>query len=119
MLQTVLRMVIPYTLMFVVGYAVARVLYKKKKPKEEKKKIGVMDLVLIIELIAIVIYVIVDFWVFYRLGVEPSTLTASFFAVCGGENGAMAWIRTRKQEERYREWQKSDEGKDYKQDKGL
>lgn len=96
-------------------------LYPEEKLAGTRDKMGVMDKILVIECIAIVIYIVVDFMVFWHTGAEPSTLTISFFAVCGGENGFMAWIRTRKQEERYREWQKIDEEKpeDYHENKKL
>ena len=77
----------------------------------KKEKMGTMDKILIIECVAIVIYIVVDFYMFWHIGSEPTTLTISFLAVCGGENGMMAWIKTRKEQERMRQWQLEDMGK--------
>lgn len=130
-MKTILHIVLPYIIMFAAAYSATSLvfaakhrrgkLYPEEKLAGTREKMGVMDKILVIECIAIVIYVVVDFMVFWHTGAEPSTLTISFFAVCGGENGFMAWIRTRKQEERYREWQKIDEEKpeDYHEDKKL
>ena len=125
----ILRIVLPYFVMFLVAYSATSLvfaakarkgkLYPDKNHAANRDKIGVMDKILIVECIAIILYVIVDFVVFWHTGGEPSSLTISFFAVCGGENGFMAWIRTRKQEERYREWQKIDEGKPEEYEKDI
>ncbi len=121
MVMAAIRMVIPYVVMFIAAYSATSLVFASKlrkgkvhpaiKAAANRDTIGVMDKILVIECIAIVLYVIADFIVFWHTGGEPSSLTISFFAVCGGENGFMAWIRTRKQEERYREWQKIDEEK--------
>lgn len=131
MLTVILKIVVPYVLMFIAAYSATWFIWhgkiqkpsntSKAKKTRKKEKMGVMDTILIIELIAILIYVIVDFWVFYRIGAEPSTLTMGFFAVCGGENGFMAWIKTRKEQERMRKWQleSEDKAKDFKYDSTL
>ncbi len=120
MIDLILRYVIPYLIMFVVSFAISGIIWNKKLKKDKSTNyIGVMDLILILEGIAILAYVIVDFIVFWHTGNEPSTLTVSFFAVCGGENGVMAWIKVRKEQERLRKWQKEDEGEEYHADKGL
>ena len=87
-------------------FAIQRIIRKREE------KMGVMDRILILEGIAILLYVIADFYVFWHVGSEPSALTAGFFAVCGGENGMMAWIRVRKQEERMRKWQLEEQEKE-------
>lgn len=127
----ILKIILPYIITFMLSYLLTCLGFVLKlkghihiplKPKARKKApMGVMDKILVIELVAIILYIIVDFIVFWHVGAEPSTLTMSFFAVCGGENGFMAWIKTRKQEERYREWQKNDEGRaeEYKPDQTL
>ena len=123
--------VIPYVAMFALAYFTARSLTPGKtishfttargRKSRTKVPMGVMDKILIIELVVIVLYIIVDFWVFWHVGAEPSTLTMGFFAVCGGENGFMAWIKTRKEQERMRKWQREDEGnpEDYQEDNTL
>ena len=131
MIDVILKIVLPYVVMFIASYSATRILSKERPsghlytpypPKARHRPLpGVMDTILVIELIVIVLYIAVDFWVFWHIGAEPSTLTMGFFAVCGGENGFMAWIKTRKEQERFREWQMQDEGKgdEYKRDTDL
>lgn len=128
MKNIILHMLAPYAVLFIAGYLLAGLIARKRygpRPRHErvveKDPIGVMDKILVIELIAIILYVTVDFIVFWHIGSEPSTLTMSFFAVCGGENGFMAWIKTRKEQERMRKWQMEDMDKadEYKADKTL
>lgn len=61
-----------------------------------KKKMGVMDKVLILEAVILVAYTTADLIVFWHTGSEPATLTACVFGVCGLENGVMGWIKTNK-----------------------
>lgn len=131
MIGIFLKVILPYVLMFLASYLATGLVWRVKvkrhgyppEPEKERQrdKMGVMDKILIIEAVAIVLYVIADFIVFWHIGAEPSTLTVSFFGVCGGENGFMAWIKTRKETERMRKWQKEDEDKadSYEEDKGL
>ena len=119
MIKIVLRAVVPYIIAFIAAYFATSLVFATKAKKRintppcnkgaRNEKIGVMDIVLIVEAVAIVLYVIADFLVFWHTGAEPSTLTMSFFAVCGGENGWMAWIKTRKEQERMRKWQLEDQ----------
>ena len=62
----------------------------------DKGKMGVMDKVLILEVVILVAYTTADLIVFWHTGSEPATLTACVFGVCGLENGAMGWIKTNK-----------------------
>ena len=120
-----LRAVLCYAAAFLLGFAISWLVFRRKARKASQHvkaaEIGVMDKVLIIEAIAIILYVTADLFVFWHTGSEPSTLTMSFFAVCGGENGFMAWIKTRKEQERMRKWQLEDQEKpeEYKEDKGM
>lgn len=106
-----------YVLVFVASYLLMAIGYKDLRSRlivqrvvdRHREKMGTMDKILIIEAVAIVLYIILDFYVFWHVGAEPTALTAGFFAVCGGENGVMAWIRVQKQEERMRKWQLEDE----------
>lgn len=68
----------------------------RRAPAAEKKRIGVMDKVLVLEAVVLVAYTIADLIVFYHTGNEPATLTACVFGVCGLENGVMGWIKTNK-----------------------
>ena len=119
MFGVILKIVAPYLITFMLAYSATALVIKVNinrhtlpilKPTAVKHpKMGVMDTILIIEGVAILIYVIVDFMVFWHTGSEPSALTMGFFAVCGGENGFMAWIKTQKEQERLRKWQLEDE----------
>ena len=63
---------------------------------EQRKPMGVMDKVLILEAVTLVAYTVADLIVFWHTSAEPMTLTACVFGVCGLENGVMGWIKTSK-----------------------
>ena len=65
----------------------------------EKKKMGVMDKVLVFEAVILIAYTIADLVVFWHTGSEPYTLTGCVFGVCGIENGVMGWIKTNKEKQ--------------------
>ena len=121
----ILRAVLCYAAAFLIGFAVSWLVLRRKVRKASQHvkttEIGVMDKILIIEAVAIILYIIADFLVFWHTGGEPATLTVGFFAVCGGENGFMAWIKTRKEQERMRKWQIEDQEppKEYTEDEAL
>ena len=66
------------------------------KARDDPKKMGVMDKVLVLEGVILVAYTVAALAVFWHTGGEPSTLTACVFGVCGLENGVMGWIKTNK-----------------------
>lgn len=66
---------------------------------QPKKKMGVMDKVLILEAVILVAYTVAALAVFWHTGAEPSTLTSCVFGVCGLENGVMGWIKTTKEKQ--------------------
>ena len=66
---------------------------------DEKKKMGVMDKVLVFEAVILIAYTIADLVVFWHTGSEPYTLTGCVFGVCGVENGVMGWIKTSKEKQ--------------------
>ena len=86
------------------GFLLARIvgprLYRARRLQPDgsgrKKKMGVMDKVLILEAVILVAYTVADLIVFWHTGSEPATLTACVFGVCGLENGVMGWIKTNK-----------------------
>ena len=86
------------------GFLLARIvgprLYRARRLQPDgsgrKKKMGVMDKVLILEAVILVVYTAADLIVFWHTGNEPATLTACVFGVCGLENGVMGWIKTNK-----------------------
>lgn len=67
------------------------------KTQSPKKKMGVMDKVLVFEACLLIAYTIADMIVFWHTGSEPYTLTGCVFGVCGIENGVMGWIKTNKE----------------------
>ncbi len=73
------------------NYTVAR-----RVAEAEKKKMGTMDKVLVLEAVVLILYTVADLVVFWHTGAEPYTLTGCVFAVCGLENGVMGWIKTNK-----------------------
>lgn len=107
MVKTIILAVLVYCSLLAVVYLGFNLAWHKKVGenvktpiviKANENKIGVMDRILIIECISIIVFIIADFIVFWHTGSEPTTLVISFFAVCGGENGFMAWIKTRKEQ---------------------
>ena len=68
----------------------------RRVAETEKKKMGTMDKVLVLEGVILVAYTVAALAVFWHTGGEPSTLTACVFGVCGLENGVMGWIKTNK-----------------------
>ena len=86
------------------GFLLARIvgprLYRARRLQPDgsgrKKKMGVMDKVLILEVVILVAYTTADLILFWHTGSEPATLTACVFGVCGLENGVMGWIKTNK-----------------------
>lgn len=71
----------------------------RRVAETEKKKMGTMDKVLILEGVILVAYTAADLAVFWHTGNEPATLTACVFGVCGFENGVMGWIKTTKEKQ--------------------
>lgn len=69
---------------------------RKMNGGKAKKKMGVMDKILILEGVILAAYTIADMVVFWHTSGEPTTLTACVFSVCGLENGVMGWIKTNK-----------------------
>lgn len=83
------------------GYFVARLAYKHlwkrlRTLRQERKKMGTMDRILVLEAVFLVAYTVADLVVFWHTGSEPATLTGCVFGVCGLENGVMGWIKTNK-----------------------
>jgi len=69
-----------------------------------KKKMGVMDRVLIVIAVVLIVFTATMVVVHVTTGSIPDTLCTCVFTVCGGECGIMGWIKTtkeRKQERKY------------------
>lgn len=80
----------------------------KNATPEGKKKIRTMDLILVIVGIALLVFTAVMIWLFTRFGAVPDTLITCVFAALGGECGIMGWIKTTKERNKEREWEKED-----------
>ena len=80
----------------------------KKHSALPKKKLGTMDVILMIVGVALTAFTIEMIQIFKATGTEPSTLETCVFAALGGECGVMGWIRTNKDRYREREWQQED-----------
>ena len=78
---------------------------RKDKPK---KKIGTMDLVLIVIAVALTAFTVSMICTFRETGMVPDTLITCVFTSLGGECGAMAWIKTTKERVRERNWELED-----------
>lgn len=78
-----------------------------KKTKRKKKRIGTMDLILLLVFICLVIFTVT----MIRLqvyGSVPDTLVTCVFATLGGECGILGWIKTNKDKRQDRRWQRED-----------
>ena len=79
------------------------------KGGEHSKKMKTMDLILVIVGLMLLAFTVVMIVLFVQTGAEPSTLETCVFAALGGECGVMGWIKTTKERNRERQWQKEDE----------
>lgn len=74
----------------------------------KNKKIGTMDLILMVIACFLLAFVVVMVWLYYHTGGIPDTLVTCVFAVCGGECGVMGWIKTTKDRLRERSYELED-----------
>lgn len=79
-----------------------------KKTKRKKKRIGTMDLILLIVFICLVIFTVTMIRLFQVYGSVPDTLVTCVFATLGGECGILGWIKTNKDKRQDRRWQRED-----------
>lgn len=79
------------------------------KGRHQKKGFGTMDVILIVIAVALFAFTMKMIAVFEQTGMIPDTLVTCVFAALGGECGAMAWIKTTKERQKERDWQKQDE----------
>lgn len=82
---------------------------KKKHTKTNTKKLGTMDLILIIVGFLLISFTIVMILLFKLYGSTPDTLITCVFAALASECGIMGWIKTTKERRKEREWQLEDE----------
>ena len=90
---------------------------KKKHTKTNIKKLGTMDLILIIVGFLLISFTIVMILLFKLYGSTPDTLITCVFAALAGECGIMGWIKTTKERRKEREWQLEDEKRNRKDKK--
>ena len=79
-----------------------------KKTKRKKKRIGTMDLILLLVFICLVIFTVTMIRLFQVSGSVPDTLVTCVFATLGGECGILGWIKTNKDKRQDRRWQRED-----------
>lgn len=79
----------------------------RKDTQRTAKRIGTMDIILILVGIALVVFTAVMLYFFAVFGAIPDTLCTCVFAALGGECGIMGWIKTAK--EKYKTEDKDDE----------
>lgn len=79
-----------------------------KKTKRKKKRIGTMDLILLLVFICLVIFTVTMIRLFQVYGSVPDTLVTCVFATLGGECGILGWIKTNKDKRQDRRWQRED-----------
>ena len=108
---------------FLAGILVPFLFRKKRIPvaaiKSVLGKIGTMNLILIILAVSILVFVLKMIQLFELYGAVPDTLIIWFFTVVGGECGAMAWIRTNKENNKMRKWQLEDQKHEEEKQKNL
>ena len=69
----------------------------KVEEADKPKKIGTMDVILIIIGIALLVFTITMIIVFLDMGSVPDTLITCVFATFTGECGILGWIKTTKE----------------------
>ena len=82
-----------------------------KAPEKKSKgfRLNKMDVILIIIAITLFAFTLKMIELFETYTAVPDTLITCVFAVCGGEYGAMSWIKTSNEKYRDRRWQLEDE----------
>ena len=78
------------------------------KMNKDKKRIGVMDKILVIIALATAVFISVMILIFIRCGSIPDTLCACYFGFVGGECGVMGWIKNVKERRTEREYELED-----------
>lgn len=74
-----------------------------------KKRIKTMDIILIVVAVTLLVFTVTMIMIFRETGMIPDTLVTCVFAALGGECGAMAWIKTTKERNKEREYEKEAE----------
>lgn len=94
------------------GIVETKIVHKKKLMDEIEalvKRIGVMNLILLLLIIGTLAFVLEMIELFKNFGATPDVLISCFFVAVTGEAGIMGWIKTSNERKREREWQIEDE----------
>lgn len=83
---------------------------------KKSRKIGTMDLILMVIACFLLVFVAVMIWLYYHTGGIPDTLVTCVFAACGGECGVMGWIKTTKERQRERKYELEDRAEQRKEE---
>lgn len=78
----------------------------------KKKKIKTMDVILVVIAVALVLFTLEMILLYKETGAIPDTLCGCVFAALSGECGAMAWIKTTKERQKDRQWQREDQDRE-------
>lgn len=89
---------------------------KKREEREKKKRIGVMDIILIFIAVVLIWFTAIMIYLFDKHEAIPDTLCTCVFAALVGECGAMAWIKTTKDRYRERDYELEDRKSDKKEE---
>ena len=81
------------------------------------KKIGTMDLILILVGSFLLIFTTTMIVLHVLTGTTPDTLITCVFAACGGECGVMGWIKTAKERRLERQYEIEDREHEEQKDK--
>ena len=81
---------------------------RRKRPSRKKKKIGAMDVILVIVGISLLAFTVAMIQIFQEYGAVPDTLVTCVFATLGGECGILGWIKTTKDRNKERKWEQED-----------
>lgn len=84
-------------------------LQKEAEKKQRGFRINKMDVILIVIAVTLFAFTLKMIELFETYMAVPDTLIACVFGICGGECGAMSWIKTSNEKYRDRRWQLEDE----------
>lgn len=82
---------------------------QEKQKKSLLERVGVMNVILLVLGAGTVAFTLEMIQIFKMYGAIPDTLVQCFFVAVTGECGFMGWIKTSKERQRDRKWQKEDE----------
>ena len=82
---------------------------RKRTKRQEKKKMGTIDKILLIVFICLVLFVVYMIRLFEQYGMVPDTLITCVFAAAVGECSITGWIKTTKERKQDRKWQLEDQ----------